>query len=287
MIPQEIIKVINHFFSSKNIAFEYVSGGSINQAFRFSINESSYFLKFNNANQYPDIIQSEVEGLKAITKTGTIQVPKIIFFERVENYEVLVLPFIREEHPTDQLWENFAISLANMHRQPAKYFGWERDNYIGSLPQSNTRCNNFLTFFKEERLQSQIDLANRSGLLSKSDNEAFESLFKMLEQIIPDASPSLVHGDLWSGNFLAGEGQTPYLIDPSIQYSFRETDLAFTHLFGGFGKRFYEAYENSFPLVPDFHERIAIYNLYPLLVHLNLFGSSYLSSIRSTLRKFS
>ncbi len=286
MIPKEIKEAVEQFFSSKNIAYQPVSGGSINHAYRFSISNIHYFLKYNLVNQFPDIILTEVEGLKAIEATDTIKVPKVIFYNTVANYEVLILPFIKEEQPTNQLWEKFANSLAEMHKQPAPYYGWERSNYIGSLSQVNNKHDDFLSFFIHERLQKQLKLANQANLLSKSDNTAFENLFIILDQIIPEVRPSLVHGDLWSGNFLSGENQIPYLIDPSIQYSFRETDIAFTYLFGGFDKRFYEAYDSDFSLAPGFKERIGIYNLYPLLVHLNLFGSSYLSSIRRTLKNF-
>lgn len=287
MIPTEIQEKVKSFFSIRDLRFETVSGGSINEAYRFTVKNKNYFLKYNSATRFPDIIRLEVEGLKAIAETKTIAVPDIFLYEKVGEYELLILPYLPKEAPTFKLWENLADSLAAMHRLSALYYGWDNDNYIGRLRQSNTKHQNFLNFFIQERLQKQLVLANQSALLGKSENLAFELLFSRLDEIIPEACPSLVHGDLWGGNFIAGEGQTPYLIDPSIQYNFRETDIAFTHLFGGFDKRFYEAYQSNFPLASGFGERIAIYNLYPLLVHLNMFGKSYLSAIQTTLRKFS
>jgi len=174
-----------------------------------------------------------------------------------------------------------------LHKNHSEYFGWSENNYIGSLRQNNTPHKDFISFFIKERLQKQIDLAKSKGLLDKEDIGAFDKLFNYLPEIIPEAQPSLVHGDLWSGNFIVNDSGVPYLIDPSIQYNFRETDIAFTYLFGGFDQQFYDSYHVDFPLAPGFQDRVKIYNLYPLLVHLNLFGKSYLGSIQSVLKFYS
>lgn len=286
MIASEILRFLKEFHKSEIKNVSSTGGGSINDCYNYTAKSSRYFLKYNNTKQFPNIIHFDEEGLSAIAKTQTIDVPAVVVCQKVANYEILVLPFIEQEDPNNVFWERFGERLAAMHAKEAPYYGWPHDNYIGSLPQSNHQRQNYLSFFVEERLQKQIALANRNNLLNNKDNSAFEFLYQQLPNIIPDAQPSLVHGDLWSGNFISGKDQTPYLIDPSIHYSFRETDLAFTYLFGGLHKKFYQAYEASSPLAPGFGERVGIYNLYPLLVHLNLFGSSYLGSIRSILSKF-
>ncbi|PTB95814.1 ketosamine-3-kinase [Marivirga lumbricoides] len=287
MIASEILHFLKEFHQCDIADVSVTGGGSINNCFSYLAKGEKFFLKYNDSRQFPDIIHFDKEGLSAIAATNTIATPSVVACENVGNYEVLVLPFIEQERPGKLFWEQFGQNLAALHFKEAPFYGWQHDNYIGSLHQSNRQQKQYLPFLVQERLQKQIALANRNNSLSEKDNAAFEQLFKQLPDIIPEAQASLVHGDLWSGNFVVGKGQIPYLIDPSIHYSFRETDLAFTYLFGGFHQKFYEAYEESFPLSPGFQERIGIYNLYPLLVHLNLFGNSYLHSIRDVLKKIS
>jgi fructosamine-3-kinase len=287
MIPLIISNYLQNFHKSEISDMQIIGGGSINYCYKYTANSRSFFIKYNNLNQFPDIIKNEVEGLKAIADTQSIATPEIILFDQVDSFEFLILPFIEQGRATHQVWETFGEQLAVLHQNHNEFYGWNRDNYIGSLKQSNKNHSDFITFFREERLQKQINLASSSRLLSSADIQAFETLFSHLPNIIPDNKPSLVHGDLWSGNFMVSNDGIPYLIDPSIQYNFRETDIAFTYLFGGFDQRFYESYQAHFPLAPGFNERVKIYNLYPLLVHLNLFGNSYLHSIQSTLKFYS
>lgn len=284
MIPSIISNYIQDFHQTEIRDTSSVGGGSINYCLSYKANDKSYFIKYNSIEQFPDIIKCEVEGLKAIEQTNTIAIPEIIVYDQVQDLEFLILAFIEQGRPSPQVWELFGEQLAKLHQNYGTYYGWGKNNYIGSLKQSNNHHVDFISFFQSERLQPQIDLAIRKGLLYKKEIDAFDKLFAHLPDIIPEAMPSLVHGDLWSGNFIVGSSGKPYLIDPSIQYNFRETDIAFTHLFGGFDQRFYESYHANFPLAPGFSERVKIYNLYPLLVHLNIFGSSYLSSIQSVLK---
>ncbi len=284
MIPLTISTYLQDFHQSDISDFRSVGGGSINYCFRYQAGSVNFFIKYNNVEQFPDIIKCELEGLKAISQTHSIAIPEIIVYDQVANLEFLVLEYIEQGRPTPQVWEKFSENLAKLHQNSNDYYGWSKNNYIGSLNQSNKNHNDFISFFQKERLQPQIDLAIGKGLLQNNDVDAFEKLFAYLPEIIPDARPSLVHGDLWNGNFIVSNSGIPYLIDPSIQYNFRETDIAFTHMFGGFDERFYESYHAYFPLASGFSERVKIYNLYPLLVHLNLFGSSYLSSIQSVLK---
>ncbi|WMN06416.1 fructosamine kinase family protein [Marivirga arenosa] len=284
MIPNAIRAFISDFHQASVNNFITVGGGSINEAYKYSLNDTSYFVKFNN--QIEGIIEKEVEALNAIDNLNCIATPQIICFKKLNGYEILILEFINSGIKSHQSWENFGRQLANMHKEPAPFYGWEENNFIGALEQSNKPQDNFRDFFIHQRLSPQLGLAKKKNLLSRNELKLFDKLFLNLPSILPDTKPSLVHGDLWSGNFIIGENDRPYLIDPAVHYSFREIDLAFTHLFGGFDSTFYDSYQNQYRLEPNFNERIDLYNLYPLLVHLNLFGTGYYHSVISSLKKY-
>ncbi len=189
-------------------------------------------------------------------------------------------------NPTKTYWETLGQSLAVLHSHTQPTFGLHFDNYIGSLPQTNTLTANGYDFFFEHRLLPQAGLALYKGLLSKKSYDALFRLRDRLPELFPNERPALLHGDLWSGNVLINEDNKPALIDPAVYYGFREAELAFTRLFAGFDDRFYDAYDEAFPLQNGFNERVAIYNLYPLLVHVNLFGSGYVSGVERVLKQF-
>ena len=284
MIPD----LIKHFLSTLHKheiwKFAPVGGGSINDAFRYSLGNEEFFIKFNN--EVEGIIDREVDGLNAIARLNCIDTPELIAYEKFNDYEILVLRFVNSGLITPKTWDSFGKRLAEMHQKPAPYYGWYQNNFIGSLPQSNDKTNNFIEFFISQRLEPQIKLAKENQYFSAREMKKFDHLFQNLSETLPKTQPSLVHGDLWSGNFIIGESETPYLIDPSIHYNFRETDIAFTHLFGGFDSEFYDAYNYHYPLEPNFQDRIALYNIYPLLVHLNLFGTGYYNSVMSSLNQY-
>jgi fructosamine-3-kinase len=284
MVPSSIKTFLNKLHKVEIREFTAIQGGSINDAYRYSVRNEEFFVKYNN--QVKGIIEKEVDGLKAIASLACISTPEVISFEKVSNFEVLVLPFLRSGPKTPQAWENFGQKLAEMHQKPAVCYGWNQGNFIGSLSQSNNNSDDFITFFISQRLKPQIKLAQERKYLSLQEGRQFEKLFQKLPEIVPNTQPSMVHGDLWSGNFIIGEKEIPYLIDPSIHFNFRETDIAFTYLFGGFDAKFYEGYNSTYPLISGFQERIALYNIYPLLVHLNLFGSGYHGSVMSNLHKY-
>ncbi|MDE0470602.1 MAG: fructosamine kinase family protein, partial [Ekhidna sp.] len=187
---------------------------------------------------------------------------------------------------SDQFWASLGGQLAIMHQTDAGKFGLDHDNYIGELPQSNAQHERWTDFFITERLEPQLKFAKDTHLVDKPILDGFQKLYNCLDRLVPKESPSFIHGDLWSGNFLCNANQKPVLIDPAVHYGHRETELAFTTMFGGFQQIFYDVYMEQYPLEKGFEERIHIHNLYPLLVHLNLFGSSYLNEIKRTLKKF-
>jgi fructosamine-3-kinase len=179
---------------------------------------------------------------------------------------------------------DFGRSLARLHRHTTGYFGHELDNYMGSLPQSNKKHTSWNSFFVEERLKRQVSLAN--VYFSSSDFAAFERLYVRLDELLPVEPPALLHGDLWGGNYMVAPDGKACLIDPAVYYGHREVDIAMTTLFGGFDESFYTSYLEEYPLEKGWQKRLDIFKLYPLLIHLNLFGSVYLESILSIIRRF-
>jgi fructosamine-3-kinase len=175
-----------------------------------------------------------------------------------------------------------------MHRATAGAYGLDHDNYIGATPQPNGWMPSWRDFFRERRLRFQAELARRNGLLPAERASRVERLLDRLDRWIDDAlvRPSLLHGDLWGGNFIVGPGGGPALIDPAAYYGDREADLAFTRLFGGFPDNFYRAYAAAWPLPAGWQDRRDLYNLYHLLNHLNLFGESYGAQVDAVLRRY-
>jgi protein-ribulosamine 3-kinase len=263
-----------------------VSGGSINETYRLETDIGMhYFLKLNSSKKFPGLFEKEKNGLEFLAAQNCIQTPSVLFYETNDNCQLLLLEWIDPGITNEKFWKKFGEQLAQLHRTNNEQFGFAEDNYMGSLRQANNLTNDWTDFFINYRLQPQINLALKTGLLSKKNVIAFESLFKKLDSIFNKESPCLLHGDLWSGNFLCDEQSLPVLIDPAVYFGHRSMDLAMTTLFGGFDKAFYDAYHYHFPLPPGYGEQWQASNLYPLLIHLNLFGKSYLSGIEDTLKK--
>jgi len=263
-----------------------LSGGDINRAFQLQTNNGSYFLKYNLAGKYPGMFQTEALGLELLEKPGAPRVPKVVASDESGEYSWLLLEYIKQGSPGNSFWESFGNALAQLHKNSSKSFGLDHDNYIGSLPQSNRNHQTWHEFFIEERLNKQLALARNKGLVDSTLMRNFEQLFIAIPSIFPKEPPSLVHGDLWSGNYLCDENGNPCIIDPAVYYGFREMDIGMSKLFGGFSGRFYESYQNAFTMAPGWQDRIEICNLYPLMVHVNLFGGGYLASVKSIVRKY-
>lgn len=252
-------------------------------AFRLSTNEGNFFFKHNGKKKYPGMFEAEAKGLMLLEQSNTLRIPKVIGAGEYGNDSFLLLEFLERGKTTANFWEDFGKHLAGMHRNSQEYFGVEHSNYIGSLPQINTPKSDFVTFFIENRLEPQLKLAgNALSQLSLS----FERLYKKLPEIIPDERPALIHGDLWSGNFLIGPEGKACLIDPAVYYGHRESDIAMSKLFGGFDAEFYSSYNDAYPLIQGWQARVDIFNLYPLLVHVNLFGGGYVRQVEEIVKRF-
>jgi len=258
-----------------------VHGGDINACSKLTTNLGLYFVKQNSGHSYPNMFRNEANGLKALS-TSSFKIPQVI----LAGDDFLVLEWLEKEKPSSTFWTQFGQSLAKMHQIQDSQFGFEEDNYIGSLTQSNARKNDWASFFIENRIEIQVKLAVDRGQLSKHLLGKFEQLYSRVEHWFPVEKPSLLHGDLWGGNAMCSLEDKPTLFDPAVYYGHREMDLAMTKLFGGFSAEMYRAYDRVFPLEKGFEERVNLCNLYPLLVHVNLFGGGYAYQVEQILKRF-
>jgi len=286
MFPKEIAAHLN---SELNITIQNthsISGGSINQAVKISDGRDDYFLKWNH-NAPDGFFEKEASGLKLLRSAGTsLRIPEVIAAGRSSetNPGFLLMEYVDEEKNGDSF--AFGAELAKLHQTNADKFGLDSDNYIGSLPQSNTRHESWDSFFVNERINPQLKQAVDSECIDRSLIKNWERLALRLDELLPHCKPSLIHGDLWGGNYLFDTTGRAVLIDPAVYYGHPEMDIAFTEMFGGFSPEFYKGYESVSPLEPGFAERTPIYNLYPLLVHVNLFGGHYASQCSRFLQNF-
>lgn len=277
--------VENHLHC-KVTGFRPASGGCINHGGELVTDKGSYFLKWNDAHRYTGMFGAESKGLTLLDSAKCIHIPKVVLVDEVEDKQFIVMEFVRAAHPKKNYWALLGERLAQLHRNTNTQFGLDHDNYIGSLHQSNFFHKDWIQFFIEQRLDKQVSLAERNSRMEKGQRSRFATLYKKLPELLPAENPALLHGDLWSGNVMVNEKGEPCLIDPAVYFGHREIELAFTRLFGGFGSEFYEAYVASFPLLPGFTDRVDIYNLYPLMVHVNLFGGGYLQQAERILKRY-
>lgn len=265
-----------------------MSGGDINWALCLTgLRGQRWFLKVNDDPAASLMFKREAQGLALLGASGVIRTPRVFAYGQDEQSGAfLLLEFIRSGPRSPLFWMRFGHAIANLHQQTSAFFGFAHDNFIGRLPQSNRRCTTWAEFYAEERLHPQMQLAREQGYLDHAAERQLGRLCLRLGEICPNEAPAFIHGDLWSGNFLCNTQGEPALIDPAAAYAHREMDLAMSRLFGGFDPRFYAAYEEIWPLAPGFEQRVEIYQLYYLLVHVNLFGTSYEDSVRRILKRW-
>ena len=269
-------------------AFQSVSGGDINRAYRLTVNGHCFFMKANRRENY-DFFRAEITGLRAIAATETIRVPEVLGAGLDDDFGAFLLLEWSQGKPVPRFYENFGHSLAAMHRADTgrliRGFGFSEDNFIGAGKQENTQENSWVVFFREHRLVPQL---RKAGYwFDSTDRKQISRLLDNLTDYLPEPDyPSLLHGDLWSGNYITGNDGEAWLIDPAVYVGHAEADLAMTELFGGFPQQFYQAYNEVSPIDRGYRERRELYNLYHLLNHLNLFGGAYLGSVRHVLRTY-
>ena len=263
-----------------------LGGGCINEAQLINTSEGRFFIKYNSATAYPQMFEREAEGLKILSGTHTLSTPEVITYSKSGKYVYLLLQYIEGGAKGNHFWYNFGSGLADLHKTTSDKFGLPHDNYIGSLMQSNEPDSDFIQFFITRRLQPQLKMARDKGFFNQTALQHFEFLFKILHNIIPIEKPALVHGDLWSGNFIVSHNGSPCLIDPAIYFGHREADISMSRLFVGFGADFYSSYHEHWPLEKGWQQRTDIFNLYPLLVHVNLFGGGYQQQVMQIVKQF-
>lgn len=230
-----------------------------------------------------------MKGLRLLnqSKKGP-RIPKPIAVQSGPRPAFLLLEYIERSPEGKNFTERFAQSLAELHRISHENFGLDHNNFIGSTPQKNKMEKDGIVFFRDHRIDFQRKLARKKGLLPASTDKNIRSLCENLENFldVTGEQPALLHGDLWSGNYFPDSEGKPCVFDPAVYFGLREADIAMTELFGRLPQSFYDAYQEAFPLNSGYQERKDLYNLYHLLNHLNLFGSSYLSSVQQAIKKY-
>ncbi len=252
-----------------------VGGGCINSAAKVSDGSRSYFVKLNSALSLT-MFEAEADGLRELRKPDAIAVPEPLATGVAEGQAFIVMEdmALRGSGSGAQL----GYELAQLHRTTQERFGWFRDNTIGSTPQDNSEHHDWIVFWRERRLGAQLEMAARKGGGGSLQRKGAE-LMERFQGFFSDYSPrpSLLHGDLWSGNYAFRGDGAPVIFDPAVYYGDREADIAMTELFGGFGSDFYAAYNEEWPLDTGYKVRKTFYNLYHILNHFNLFGGGYAS----------
>ncbi|HEY6436216.1 MAG TPA: fructosamine kinase family protein [Ignavibacteriaceae bacterium] len=287
MISEEKIKTrIEEKLGTKINSFTSLSGGCISDAYKITTNDKSdFFLKYNPSTAN-DMFIREANGLKELAKSDAIKVPEVLGFDE----EYILLEYISTGSKRKNFFEEFGRSFAEMHRFTSEGFGFYEDNYIGSNPQKNIPDEkekiNWIDFYFNKRILFQFKLAEKLNNSTEELRKGISKLEDKIQEIIGESNekPSLLHGDLWSGNYMVDENGSPVIIDPAVYYGHREADIGMTKLFGGFNIEFYKSYTETFPLADGFDYRLNIYKLYHVLNHLNLFGGSYYSQALSLIK---
>ena len=287
MILEEKIKsIIEEKVGCKIKSLTSLSGGCISNAFKIISNDNSnFFLKYNPTNSN-DMFFKETNGLKELIKSNSIRIPKVLEFDK----DFILLEYIPTGNKKKNFFAEFGENFARIHRFTSEYYGFHEDNYIGSSQQQNipdkNEKNDWVSFYFNKRILFQLQLAEKLGNSTDELRKGISKLENKIQEIIGGSNekPSLLHGDLWSGNYMTDENGSAVLIDPAVYYGHREADLGMTKLFGGFSSEFYKAYDETFPLEDGYQYRENIYKLYHVLNHLNLFGAGYYSQALSLIK---
>ncbi len=284
---KQIITDIEHATGTtlSNYTTSPISGGCINTAYKLETADNSYFIKLNHANLV-DMFTAEAEALTEFAQVNCVRVPHVICYGVVDGHSYLALEYIKLKGLGNNAGKLLGMQLAQLHQHQQSYFGWHRENTIGSTVQINVREHDWATFWQQHRLGKQLQIAAKNGYRGRLQDKGallMENVARFFDGYSPD--PVLLHGDLWGGNAAADELGNPVIFDPASYYGDRETDIAMTELFGGFGSDFYDSYHSHYPLDPGYHTRKILYNLYHIINHVNLFGSGYLGQAESMIER--
>ncbi len=266
--------LFNKFFTSASEVGKIrpLLGGDIHDVFRFTVDGKRYAIKVNRG-MPQDVFEKEAKGLKALEGISRLHVPHVVREGEADGRSFLMMDYIESgRHPVPV---EFGQELATLHQEFGDSFGWVEDNYLGSLTQQNGRSDNWVEFFTINRLQARVKELRDANSIGTSETAVFDQLESRLDQFMPVEKPSLLHGDLWSGNTLVDIEGNAYILDPAVYYGHREIDLAMMRLFGGYSTDVFEAYNDAYPLESGAQERVSLFQLYPILTHAVLFGGSY------------
>ena len=272
----------------------HASGGCIHDTKIIELEDARLFFVKSNHNAPEQMFEQEALGLLLIASSNTIRVPEVIGWQD-EAHAFLILELIETTTKHPGFFGDFGHQLANLHRafsdecsdSDQQKFGLERDNFLGSTRQPNSWNENWVSFWRENRFGFQFALARSNGYADNSFNKLADQLQQRLGDFLDvDEPPCLIHGDLWSGNYMVGPTGAPVLIDPAIYFASREAEFGMMTLFGDFDAAFYDSYEEVWPFSSGAEDRIALYRLYHLLNHLNLFGVSYLSQCIAIMKQY-
>ncbi len=262
-----------------------IAGGDINRAYQVTLADGRRLFAKTNARAQRGMFVAEARGLRWLAEAEALRVPEVLAVTRPEDAEqFLVLELIAAGRPARDFDERLGRGLAALHRRGAPGFGLDHDNFLGWLPQANATAPSWPEFYRRRRLEPLLRRATDEGLASTRMRRGFDRLFAALDELCgPAEPPARLHGDLWGGNLLCDDRGAPCLIDPAVYGGHREIDLAMMRLFGGFGARVFEAYDEASPLADGHQARVPLYQLYPLMAHVNLFGGGYVSAVESAL----
>ena len=255
---------------TEGLVVQPIAGGDINQAYHCETDHGHYFLKLNEADEQPMFV-AERHALTILQHEGGLRTPEPLAVSVVADHSALILRYEALTRLSPETAFAAGKALAHCHQALNRHYGWPHDNFIGTTNQINTETTDWPSFFIEQRIRPQLDLLQHPHLTM--DHPGLRRLLRCLEGHQPPAS--LLHGDLWSGNLAAASDGSPIFFDPASYYGDRETDIAMTELFGGFSIDFYQGYESVWPLEPGYAQRRDLYQLYHVLNHANLFGSTY------------
>ena len=282
-----------------------IGGNASSQIFTLTNQQQNKIVAKISASINGDVYAKEAHGLNLLTQTQSLRIPEVLHV----SDNCLLMEHITSKQQSSDYWRIFASQLADLHRSYLRQdsqqdrfhndvskqskitpdmpcYGLEHSNYCGESPQLNGWFEDGHAFFSEQRLLHQAKLALDNGLLESQWVTYIESICKRLADLIPEQPPSLLHGDLWSGNVLVDEHGQPALIDPAVYYGWREADIAMTLLFGGLAHEFYLAYDEAWPMETNWRNRVPLYNLYHLLNHLNIFGPTYAEQVKDTIARY-
>lgn len=267
---QELLDYINQLDPVLNLKHANAQGGGcISQAYRLEAENGSYFLKVNRV-QLLDMFEAEYLGLKEMQQTATIRVPQPLMTGAYGSHAFILMEDCPMGGSGD--WATMGQQLAQMHEHRQSQHGWVRDNTLGATPQPNACTSDWVEFYSKYRLGFQVKLARNKGLGLRQAEQLMDRLGDFFDE---QPQPSLLHGDLWSGNASFTHDKTPIIFDPATHYGDRECDLAMTELFGGFPSDFYQGYNEVWSIPKGYELRRDLYQLYHILNHYNLFGGGY------------